>query len=100
MQLIIDVNSAKTQTKRGTSAKTGKPYEITTQRGFFHSVDAITGETLPLPIDLQLGPNDFPYEPGRYTIEPTSFVVGQFGDLRINRLKLTKLQNLQVAKSA
>lgn len=91
MQITIDVNSQKTATKRGTAKASGKPYEITTQRGHLHQADAITGEISLIPIDLTLEANAFPYENGRYTIDASSLVVGQYGGLSIGRLKLFKL---------
>lgn len=92
MQITIDVNSQKTATKRGTAKATGKPYEITTQRGHLHTVDAITGEVNTVPIDLTLGQNDFPYQTGRYTLDASSIRVDNFGGLAIGRVKLMRLE--------
>lgn len=91
MQITIDVTSQKTATKRGTAKASGKPYEIVTQRGHLHQADTITGEITLIPIDLTIAPNDFPYELGRYTLDPSSLTVGQYGTLQIGRIKLSKL---------
>lgn len=96
MQITIDVNSQKTSVKRGTGKATGKPFEITTQRGHLHQVDTITGEVNTVPIDITLGQNDFPYETGRYTLDASSVIVGQYGGLQIGRLKLVKIVQPQV----
>jgi len=91
MQIIIDINSQKTSVRRGTSKTTNKPYEMTTQRGFFHSVDEITGETMPVPVNITLDQGAFPYDTGRYTIDAASLKVNEYGNLYIGRLKLSKV---------
>ncbi|OJW81599.1 single-stranded DNA-binding protein [Thiobacillus sp. 65-1402] len=100
MQITIDVNSQKTAIKRGTAKATGKPYEIITQRGHLHQADTITGEISLIPIDITLEPNAFPYDTGRYTIDASSLIVGQYGGLSIGRLKLFKLPAQAVNKAA
>lgn len=100
MQIIIDVNSTKTNTKRGKSAKTGNPYEITSQRGFLHAVDSITGEVTPVAIDIPLDRDAFPYEAGRYTLDAASVKVSEYGSLLIGRLKLAKVASVASAAKA
>jgi hypothetical protein len=100
MQIIIDVNSTKTHTRRGTSAKTGKPYEMTIQRGFLLSVDQITGEVSPVAIDLPIDRDSFPYEAGRYTLDASSVKVSEYGSLMIGRLKLAKVASVASAAKA
>jgi len=95
MQIIIDITSPKTATKRGTAKAIGKPYEITSQRGFLQSLDVITGEVMPVPIDIQLDRDTFAYEPGRYTLDASSIKVDSFGGLAIGRVKLVKVAQLQ-----
>lgn len=101
MQITIDVNSQKTAIKRGTAKATGKPYEITTQRGHLHTVDAITGEITLVPIDLTIERDAFPYDNGRYTLDSSSLMVTQYGGLGIGRVRLSKLvQAAQQPKAA
>lgn len=100
MQIIIDINSTKTHTKRGTSSKTGKPYEITSQRGFLHSLDAITGEVTPVAIDIPIDRDAFAYDTGRYTLDVSSIIVSGYGALQIGRLKLVKLPQPVAAQKA
>lgn len=100
MQIIIDINSTKTQTKRGTSSKTGKPYEIISQRGFLHSLDTITGDVTPVAIDIPVGRDGSPYETGRYTLDVSSIIVSAYGALQIGRLKLVKLPPAVAAQRA
>lgn len=100
MQILIDVNSTKTSTRRGTSARTGKPYEMTTQRGFLHSVDPITGEVTPTAIDLPIDRDSFPYEAGRYTLDASSIRVNQYGSVEIGRIKLVKVAQAAVSAPA
>jgi hypothetical protein len=91
MQITIDVQSTKTHTKRGTSGRTGKPYEMTIQRGFLLSVDQITGDVTPQSIDLPIDRDAFPYEPGRYTLDASSIRINQYGSVEMGRLKLVKM---------
>lgn len=100
MQIFIDVNSTKTNTRRGTSAKTGKPYEMTTQRGFLHSLDPITGDVTPVAIDLPIDRDAFPYEAGRYTLDSSSIKVNQYGSLEIGRIKLLPVKVAAAAAAA
>lgn len=92
MQPIIEVLSTKSATKTGTSSKTNKPYSITNQRGYFHSIDPITGEVSKVAIDLRLDDPQSPYPVGRYTIDATSYRVSQFGDLTLSRMHLDPIQ--------
>lgn len=100
MQITIDVNSQKTATKRGTAKESGRPYEITTQRGFLHQPDPITGEITLVAIDLTLERDAFPYDSGRYTLDASSLRVNQFGSLSIGRVKLSKVAQAVPAKAA
>jgi len=100
MQITIDVNSQKTATKRGISKETQKPYEITTQRGFLHQPDTITGEITLVAIDLTLERDAFPYDMGRYTLDASSLRVNQYGSLSIGRVKLSKLAQPSTVKAA
>lgn len=100
MQITIDVNSQKTAVKRGTAKASGKPYEIITQRGHLHQVDTVTGEINLVPVDLTLAPDAFPYDNGRYTLDASSIIVGQYGGLQIGRVKLVKLAAAVPQKAA
>ena len=92
MQPIIEITSTKTATKTGTARATNKPYSITNQRGYFQTVDPITGEFGRVAIDVQLESADSPYPVGRYTIDATSFRVAEFGQLVIGRMHLDPVQ--------
>jgi hypothetical protein len=100
MQIIIDVNSTKTFTKRGKSARTGNNYEITTQRGFLHSIDPITEDVTPVAIDIPIDRDAFPYEAGRYTLDASSVKVSEYNSLMIGRLKLVKVASAAPAAKA
>lgn len=91
MQPIIEITSTKTATKSGKARSTGKDYSITNQRGFFQTVDPITGELGRVSIDVQLDSPDSPYPVGRYTIDATSYRVAEFGQLVLSRMKLDPL---------
>lgn len=92
MQPIIEVTSTKTATKTGKARSTGKDYSITNQRGYFQTVDPITGELGRVAIDIQLESADSPYPVGRYTIDATSYRVAEFGQLVLSRMKLDPLR--------
>jgi len=96
MQIVIEVTSQKTATKRGTAKVSGKPYEITTQRCFLQQPDQITGEISQVAIDLPIERDAFPHDIGRYTLDAGSLIVDQYGKLQIGRVKLTKLQSAAV----
>lgn len=92
MQPIIEITSTKTATKKGTSAKTNKPYSISAQRGFFHTVDPITAEISRVAIDVPLEDAESPYPVGRYTIDASSYRVSEYGGLVLSRMKLDPVQ--------
>lgn len=91
MQPIIEITSTKTATKSGKARSTGKDYSITSQRGFFQTVDPITGELGRTAIDVPLENADSPYPVGRYSIDATSYRVSEYGTLALSRMKLDPL---------
>lgn len=92
MQPIIEITSIKTATKNGKARSTGRDYSITNQRGYFQTVDPITGEVGRVAIDVMLESADSPYPVGRYTIDATSFRVAEFGQLVLSRMHLDPVQ--------
>lgn len=88
MQPIIEVLSTMTATKSGKAQKTGNDYSITAQRGYFQTVDPITGEVGRTAIDVPLNDALSPYPVGRYTIDASSYRVSQYGKLELTRMKL------------
>lgn len=75
----INISEAKIDTKRGTSRKTGKPYQIDEQPAF---VTLPNGETRRVTLSHEEG--DAPLQPGEYEPKPSAFWVGDFGALSIS----------------
>jgi len=86
MSLVIEIDSNEVKTRSGTSAKTGKDYNIREQTAYAH----IPGQRYPQQIKLMLEDNQMPYPVGKYQLDPSSFYVGRFDDLQI-RVKLANL---------
>lgn len=79
----IEVKSSEIEIRRGTSPKTGKPYELKEQWARMHHDDEIRK------FKIILGRDQSPYAPGVYVIGADSYRVNDFGDLIIGRLVLT-----------
>lgn len=92
MQVVIEITSPKTATRSGTSAKNGRPYTMTSQRGFLHVVDKITGEVNKVALEVPLEDGAAPYEIGTYTLNTDSVRVSQYGRLEIARLGLEPIR--------
>lgn len=89
--MYIEVKDNTVEVKRGISARTQKSYEIHEQTAYLVTAD----ERRRIVLSLKAGQT--PYAPGRYVINPESFVVDQFGSLRIGRLMLLPLTNTKAA---
>lgn len=90
---MIRVTVAQTTTKdlKGTSAKTGKAYEMRFQNAYAHTVDE-QGNTAPYPekIELMLEKDQPVYAPGEYQLHPPSLYVSRNGRLEVSA-RLTPL---------
>lgn len=92
-QILVEVKSSEVASKSGTSARSGKPYQIREQSAYA----VFPGKAYPVEIKFSLGDDQAPYEPGLYEIGPDSFFVGNFGQLMIGKLQLeptTKAANV------
>lgn len=69
--------------RSGVSSKTGRDY---TMREQFCYVDL--GGDYPVEIKINLEDGQPAYTAGEYTIAPSSFKVGQYGSLMVDRIKL------------
>lgn len=83
MTIKIEVKSTEVATKSGTSAKTGKPYNIREQVGVWAYTADRHGNPHPYPqrISVQLQEDQDAYPVGVYTVAPESFYVNRFGGL-------------------
>ena len=80
----IEIQSAEVKVKSGTSARTGKPYNIREQAGFAftHSRDGKPNSD-PVKVAIVLGKDQQPYPPGVYQLAPESFYINRFDQLEI-----------------
>lgn len=80
----IEIQSAEVRVKSGTSARTGKGYQIREQDGYAHTFDR-QGKPNPYPVRLAitLGDDQQPYAPGMYTLAPESLYTNRFNQLEI-----------------
>jgi hypothetical protein len=76
----IEILSATVNTKKGTSAKTGKPYEMRDQDAALHD----TGAKYPRECKWPLARDQQPYAPGVYVVG-NALAVGDFGRLQLAR---------------
>jgi hypothetical protein len=80
--MFIEIKDSTVEVKRGNAKATGKAYEIQEQTGYMVTED----ERKRIVVPLRNGQS--PFAPGRYVISAESFVVDQFGGLKIGRLVL------------
>ena len=86
MEMInIEIKSPEVKTKSGIAAKSGKPYSIREQEGWAFTFDR-NGKPNPYPVKLSLSLRDEqpPYQPGVYTICPSSLYTNRFDQLEIS----------------
>ena len=87
----IEIVSGAVETRKGTSKKTGEPYEMRQQEAYLHNGHAYPDR---FPLDV---PKDSdrqflqPYAPGFYTLAPGSIGVGDYG-LEINKFEMRLLR--------
>lgn len=96
--LKFQVETTVVDEKRGTSAKTGKPYSIREQEAWCYFYDK-DGKPYPYPqkIKLTLDDDQQPYPLGNYILDPNSLYADRFGQVAIRaRLRAAA----QVAKAA
>lgn len=80
--MYIEIKDTTVEVKRGNAKATGKAYEIPEQTGYLVTED----ERKRIVVPLRKGQT--PFAPNRYVISAESFVVDQFGGLKIGRLVL------------
>ena len=74
----IEITSEPVNVRNG--VKDGKAWQRREQPAYIH-----TGHAYPARFLIDLGDNAAPYAPGAYTLDPRSFVVGQYGVLQMGR---------------
>jgi len=87
--LKIVVESEKVHVKEGVGRKSKEPYKIREQEAFAFLTDRDGNPSkYPVPITVPLEDDAKPYGLGEYTAAASSFMAGDFGQLRIGRLRL------------
>lgn len=96
--LIIEIREGDSvRTQSGTSNRTGKPYSIRKQEGWFHSKT----EPYPSKVELNLADNQPPYAPGLYQIDfDQSVFVDRYNSLQLGRLQLQRQAPKEVSKAS
>jgi hypothetical protein len=89
----IEITSEKVTEQSG-MGKNGKPYNIAKQAAYVYMPDS-DGVICKQRIELQLDNANSPYKVGQYQLSDSSFVVGDFGQLRIGRIRLGALLQAQ-----
>ena len=80
MSIRIQVSSTDTRDTRYTSKRTGKPDKEQTVWAFLADRHG-NPDPHPTRINVLLSADEKPYEPGDYTLHPSSFYAGDFGKL-------------------
>lgn len=96
--LKIIITTTAIQTKSGTSAKTGKPYEIREQPAWIFLHDE-QGNPQPFPVSimLMLEKNQPPHAIGNYILHTSSIQSGRFGSLNIKPHLVPLVQSAKAA---
>lgn len=83
--LKIEINEVdgKVNTKQVVSKSTGEVLKFREQTAYIYN-----GGVYPEKFIIQLDKDEQPYSAGFYTLDDSSFTVGDFGSLKIKRIKL------------
>lgn len=87
----IEIASKAFTTKRGKARGTGNDYVIYRQEAYLHNGHHYP-ERFEVPLSAEEGKEPVPYEPGFYTLCPSSLKVGEYKDLEINRFDFKLLR--------
>ena len=75
--LNIEIDSPDVDVRSGTS-KNGQPYSIRNQNAWLHN-----GKKYPTEFKVRLQDGQVAYPVGKYTVDPSSFYVDQYGSLSL-----------------
>jgi hypothetical protein len=83
--LIIQIMPSQVaiETVEGTSKSSGKPFKINKQAGY-----AYNGDEFPVKFEFVVDEGQAPYAAGKYNLHSSSYKVGDFGRLTIDRVLL------------
>lgn len=94
--LVIRIEDLVVNTKSGIAKESKNPYTIHEQRGYACLIGSDGfPEKYPAKMSVNVESDEHgmpkPYPVGEYTLAAESFMVGDFGQLRLGRMKLIKL---------
>ncbi|MHB0991636.1 MAG: single-stranded DNA-binding protein [Burkholderiales bacterium] len=95
----IEIKSDKVEAFSGVSKKTGRPFSMNNQTGYANLIDA-NGEVLRQAIKITLSDDQKPYQPGFYTLAPSSFFIDSFSRLVVGRIALLPFAQSAPARQA
>jgi len=96
MNIMIEIESNEVAMKQGKAAKTGNDYCIRTQGAYLK----LPHFKYPQALKITL-PDDVPsYPVGAYTVDPESFWINEFKELKLGRLRLKPAQAAQQPRPA
>lgn len=75
MAIVIEIESPRLTTKKGTSTRTGKEYQIHEQAALMFK----DGSKYPDKIKVTVQDGESAYQPGRYVFSDDSYQVSRFG---------------------
>jgi hypothetical protein len=90
---MIKIEIAGTGFDERSGTKNGKPWVIREQEAYAHVLDD-KGKPMKYPVlcTVPLERDQAPYQPGFYTLDPRSVLVGDFKRLGLGRVKLLPLK--------
>lgn len=92
----LEIHDTQIDEFTGISKKSGNPFNIRKQTGFAH----LSSSPYPIQISINLDDGQAPFLPATYELLEDSYFVNNFGQLQIGRLKLKKIADLKLAKTA
>lgn len=92
MSILIEIENTQIVERSGVSERTKKPYTIREQQALMFR----EGERYPERIKISLDEGASAYQPGRYTLHPSSFSVSRFGAMQVRPL-LVRVANEKAA---
>lgn len=100
MSIKIEVSSTTVEEKSG-MGKNGKPYLIREQVGYAFVLDEHGNpDKYPVKCRLSLEMDQAAYRPGMYSIDPRSFMVGDYDRLALGRVRLQPQAAAAVGKAS
>lgn len=95
MAIVIEIESTQFTTKKGTSTRTQKPYEIREQAALMFK----DGSRYPDKIKLTIPDGQSAYPVGRYSLHDDSFAPSRFGAIEVRPVLVSSPAHKQAVAS-